>query len=428
MKKYAIILISSLLLYGCKKENTVKNTPTDIIKITLVSGSNQTAAVGYPLTDSIVVKVTKNGTPASNYDVQFIGSGCNEDLVIDLHTKADGTVKYSWFMASDQGQQTLRAVAVANNQRVDSLTVNAIAIKPVAVPTRSACTPGSPETLAQLSTGRIIACFYTKTSIRYSDDEGVSWHPLTGFGSSHSISRIAVSPQDEIFAAADDGIFYSKDAGVSWANITPPSIPNPGFATDLAYTLGGKLLFSSSVNNAVYTSADKGKTWVTGTGLPTNGPAFGNFVELLNGDLYLVSYNNIMYKSTDIGKTWTVQSDYSTERVMSIYVDNSGWLYKTSQLVGTQQPGGKFVISKDNGVTFTNFLNFSPGGTPYVTNISIQPDGYMYFDELANSIARVYNANLIADNYALTNVAFAAYIATKTGRFMFAANGGITYY
>jgi len=426
MNKYAIVLIGSLLFYGCKKDNIVKNT-SDNIKITLVSGSNQTAAIGYPLNDSIVVKVTKNGAPASNYDVQFIGSGCNEDLVTDLHTKTDGTVKYAWLMASDQGLQTLRAVAVMNNQRVDSLTVNATAIKPVGVPLRSACTPAPPETLVQLSTGRIFACFYTKTSIRYSDDEGVSWHPLTGFGSSHSISRIAVSPQDEIFAAADDGIFYSKDAGVSWANITPASIANPGFATDLAYTLGGKLLFSSSVNNAVYTSADKGKTWVTGTGLPT-APALGNFVELLNGDLYLVSYSNILFKSTDIGKTWTAQSDNSTERVMSIYVDNNGWLYKASQLVGTQQPGGEFVISKDNGATFTNFLNFSPGGTPYVTNISIQPDGYMYFDELANSIARVYNANLIADRYALTNVAFPAYVATKTGRFMFAANGGITYY
>jgi hypothetical protein len=427
MSKYAIILISSLLFYGCKKETTTKNTPSDIIKITLVSGSNQTAAIGYTLVDSIVVKVTKNGAPASSYNVEFIGSGCNKDLITELQTKTDGTVKYSWQMASDQGLQTLKAVAIVNNQRVDSITVNATATKPVGLPARSACTPSFPETLVELSTGRIIACFYTKTSIRYSDDEGVSWHPLTGFGASHSVSRIAVSPQDEIFVAADDGIFYSKDAGTSWANITPPSIPNPGFATDLAYTLGGKLLFSSSVNNAVYTSADKGKTWVIGTGLPTP-PAFGNFVELLNGDLYLVSYSNILFKSTDIGKTWTAQTDKSTEAVMSIYVDNNGWFYKAANLFGAQQPPGEFVISKDNGATFTNFLNFSPGGPPYVTNISIQPDGYMYFDELAHSIARVYNANLIADNYALTGVVFPAYIATKTGRFMFAANGGITYY
>lgn len=234
MKRYLpIFAVVAVVLCGCKKDKIPNQNNSNNIKITLVSGNNQTADVGYPTQDSIVVKITQNGAPAANYDVQFIGSGCNEDLVTDLHTKSDGTVKYAWLMASNQGQQTLRAVAVNGNTRVDSVTVTATATAAIGVEPRSACIPnpgGIPRRILQLSTGRLITCFGVQTSIRYSDDNGQSWLPLKAFGADHTVVSIATTPQDELFAATEtEGVFYSKDAGTTWTDITPTTFNKKDF-------------------------------------------------------------------------------------------------------------------------------------------------------------------------------------------------------
>jgi hypothetical protein len=420
-----VIAILTLLDCSCsKKNNPTPVSPANNYKITLVSGNNQTAAIGYPLNDSIVVKVTLNGAPASNYDVQFIGSGCNEDLITDLHTKADGTVKYLWLMASNQGLQTLKAVAKNGNQRVDSVNVNATAISNSGMAVRSACTPnpgGVPERILQLSTGRLIACFYTQTSIRYSDDNGLSWYPIKSFGASHTVLWIATTPQDEIFAATlDDGVFYSKDAGNTWNDISPSNFSKQGIVGDIAYTAGGKLILAGPSNN-IYTSTDKGKTWLMGTGLADNA-SYVNPVELNNGDLYIINMRNIMYKSSDAGKTWIAQNTTPNEYITSIYVDNNGWFYKASSKITSEA----ILISKDNGVTFSNIVTFDkPTNQPYINNISVQPDGYLYFGELSYSIARVYNNNFVAETYALSDSGFAVYIVTKNNILLYANKGGI---
>ncbi|MDF2430860.1 MAG: hypothetical protein JWP44_491 [Mucilaginibacter sp.] len=423
-KSVTLSAILLFLFFGCKKSS---NNPVPVnsnAKLSLVSGSNQSAAIGYWLKDSIVVKVTNNGLPVSNVDIQFIGSGCNEDLITDVKTKADGTAKYFWILAANQGTQTLDAVAIIQNERIDSIAINATAVSSAGQPLRSACTPnpgGQAQRILRLSTGRLIACFPGKTSMRYSDDNGKSWNPIKSFGPNYTVAWITTSPQDEIFAATTgDGIFYSKDAGNTWTNITPSTFNKQDKIDDIAFTIDGKLIFTGSAND-IYVSPDKGTTWTSsGNGLNTT-PAYQNPVELQNGDLYILSFANILYKSSDNGKNWTAQNNAQNERVTGIYVDKNGWFYKASDILFDEV----ILISKDNGATFNGFVDFH--SEAYIINISMQSDGYLYFGRLGGAIGMVYNGTQDTNSYCLTDEPFPAYVIAKNNSLVYSNSGGIFY-
>ncbi|MFI5159431.1 MAG: hypothetical protein ACHQF4_11235 [Sphingobacteriales bacterium] len=423
--------ILTLLDCSCsKKNNPTPPSPANNYKITLVSGNTQTGAIGYGLKDSIMIKVTDNGNAASNVQVQFIGSGCNEDLATNVNTKANGSASYYWTLSADQGQQTLRAVIIAGGKRIDSTNASATAVTAaaLALPQKSACTPnpGSEATrILQLSTGRLLACFPGKTSIRYSDDDGVSWNPLTGFGSKHSVAAMAISPQDEIFVAAEnEGVFYSKDAGNTWADISPPTFDKTDNSADIAYTSSGKLIFSGLYND-VFISTDKGSTWINSTGL-NNGGSYTEALELNNGDMYILCGNNVLYKSTNHGQSWTPQNNRLILNFSAIYVDNKGWFYEASGISGSSPD--IITVSKDNGATFTNLVTYTnPTFQPYINNISVQRDGLLYFGELSYAICRLPNPGQVM-NYTLTQYPFGIYLVTKTNRFLYVNFGGIYYF
>lgn len=378
-KKLFTIILICIIFSGCKKENQ-NQQPSDHIKITLLSGNNQFAAIGNPLRDSVVVKVTNNGNLLANCSVQFTGSGCNSDLTMELKTKSDGTVKYSWKLAADLGKETLNIVAINKGVKVDSVIAYANAVSTQQKAERiSACTPyygggGGAEDICQLTTGRLIACFQGENSLRYSDDNGISWNPILGFGKTHSVTAIITTPQNEIFATTEgEGIFYSKDAGNTWIDITPATFNKTSRATDLAYSNTGTLMITGP-SNQFYSTNDKGKTWVTSVGgLPAN---FGFLFpcRLNNGEMYVVSMGFVLFKSVDGGLNWVAQNQPASEEVWAIYVDKNGLFYKAVFAV----PYSNYTIvyvSKDNGQTFTQLYKT----TNLIWTMSIQPDGYFYY-------------------------------------------------
>src|ERR1700742_399240 len=115
------LLTISVIFFSCSKSSQPSPGPkgdgtTDSsIKIEIVSGDNQTDTIGNQLPVQIVVKVTKNGQPLSNYYVGYQGSGCNSDHMDTWLTGADGTVGYRWSLAGDIGQQSLKIYALDNN-------------------------------------------------------------------------------------------------------------------------------------------------------------------------------------------------------------------------------------------------------------------------------------------------------------------------
>ena len=427
-----------IFIYGCSKNNnspipvqpTPKPKPTtnDTLKITIISGNNQSAQIGYPLQDSIYVKVTKNGNAVSNDTVQFIGSGCNEDLITTIHTKSDGTASYSWILAGNGGAQTLRAVVIQNKQRVDSVIVNASASTLLTNPPRAACTPhfGYTEQFAMLSTGRLLACFSGTNSIRYSDDNGASWNPLKNFGSNHVVTKLLVSYRNGIFAATkDDGLFYSGNAGNTWTDVTPPNLDKHTGIYDMSYDY---FLTVTGAPGNFYISYYDGSYWEpsVGAGLPSNA-TYVNPVMLKTSQIFLLSSTNVIYHSNDRGLTWTAIANPENVHITALCRDTAGWFYKASMLTSTTAPSSGVYVSKDNGATFTTLLNYTnPGNQPYIVDMSIQPDGLFYYGQLSYAISRLQINGQIT-NYALSNIAFAPYMLAKNNHLIYATLNGIFY-
>jgi photosystem II stability/assembly factor-like uncharacterized protein len=439
-KPLIFIAIFGILNYGCSKSSnnpkpTTKNNST--IKISLVSGNGQNAQIGYPLPDSIYVKVTNNGNAASGYAVQFIGSGCNEDLVANISTKSDGTAAYSWAMAGNGGAQTLNAVVVQNGQRIDSVAANATASTVLVNPAKSACTPnivitnkvitGIAEHFVRLSTGRLLACFDVITSIRYSDDNGATWNPLKGFGASNWVTQLAVTPQNGIFAAtATAGIFYSADAGNNWKNVSPPGFNMQNGVYDMNYTNSGKLIVLSALTN-VYITANQGGSWTASNGTGLNaGTSYSNPVELSNGDIYVVSLSSVLFKSTDGGQNWAAQNNKLDVDVTAIYVDDNGYFYEASSTPASSQD--VIAVSKDNGVTFNNLVSYMvPTYQPFIEDIGIQPDGKFYFGLLSTSIVQETSGGTLNTMVSNNVSPFAPYIATTNQVFVYGSYQGVFY-
>jgi len=376
-KSLLIFTVFLSLLYSCSKDNHKPTPQTIPIKISLLSGDNQSSGIGFPVNDSILVKVTQNGSPLGNVVVQFTGSGCNSDLSFQLKTKADGTVKYLWRLAANQGSQTLSAVAMDGNTKADSVIIHATATSPGPGGSISACTPynSEPINIVSLSTGRLLSCFSGNNSLRYSDDNGVSWNPVKGLGASHSILGVVTSPTDEIFVTTKaDGIFYSKDLGSTWTDITPANFNKSEYIQDMGFS-GGSLMFTGNSND-IFTSPDKGKSWASSAaGLPANTGYIFPY-RLNNGDLYVMSLGLILFKSTDGGLNWTAQNNdnITDNHILAICVDKNGWLYKS---IFTNTTGGVVYISKDNGQTFS--VLYTVNG--FLDTMNVLSDGSIYFED-----------------------------------------------
>jgi hypothetical protein len=386
------------LYFSCSKKSqpAPQNGGSNGIKISLVSGDSQTDTIGYQLPNPIVVKVTQNGTPLSNYGVLFEGSGCNADRMDGSITKTDGTAQYGWFLAGDVGQQTMKIFAVdENNKKVDSITINSTAIAPGSGGWHfSACTYPFGFTVTALckaGSGRLFTAFSGGPAyLRYSDDNGVSWLSVKGLGKTHRFETVAASSANEVFAAADDGNFYSSDNGQTWATLPVQSFDAPNIS-GISFTPSGKIFVSTQLNS-VCVSSDKGKTWTitpaTAFTFPNLSGNDGDFAcpsEDQNGNLYILAKESgTIYKSIDAGKTW-VYLNFPNDRFESLFIDKNNWFYTS---VNGSQPYGVY-ISKDGAATF-NLLSSTAGG--FNDNISVQSDGNLYYDISSTGLYRMNSA------------------------------------
>ena len=379
-----LILICTLY-FSCsnKSQPNPQNGGSDGIKISLVSGGNQTDTTGWLLPNPIVVKVTQNGTAVSNYNLVFEGSGCNDGRMDKYATKADGTVNYYWYLAGDLGQQSLKVIAVdANNKRVDSLTVNSTAIAAGSGGWHtSACTYPfgfSITALCKSGAGRLFTSFSGgPTYLKYSDDNGVSWNTVKALGSAHRFESVGASSANEVFAAADDGNFYSADNGQTWTTLPAQGFDFP-YISGIIFTSSGNI-FALSLHGSSYVSSDKGKTWTAAT--HSGDDSFVSPSEDQNGNLYFVGQTSgLIYKSADVGKTWKTLN-FPNDRFVSLFIDKNNWFYASDN--GFRTYG--IYISKDNAVNFNLMATTADG---FNDNISVQADGNLYFNRINSGLFR----------------------------------------
>jgi len=430
----ALFLIICGSYYSCSKSNKSDNGPQNtskpLVKIELVSGNGQTDTIGNPLTNHIIVKVTKDSVPTSGYTVQFVASGCNQTDTISTPSQPDGTAVYEWSLSGEAGQQSMTAYVLnSNNQKVDSAKATATALAAGPGWHRSGCSiqiSSSPTTFCKLSTGRLFTCFGGgKTYLRYSDDNGASWYAVQSLGKTHVITWVLSTPADEVFAFTEggDGIYYSNTAGKSWSRLEVPPF-NTMLFNSIVCTSTKKLIATSTVDPPFSISVDHGNTWAVtsfSAFVPQNmnSPTFVNPAEDKDGNLYVVErQNGNLFKSTDLGKTWNQvpETGYNFPGdVFAFYIDNNNWFYKSTIHFS---PG--IYISKDKGTTYNLIVHFSPSDE--IGNMSFQSDGSLYYENTGSGLYS-YDGNSSKLVFGYAESYQKPYIVAKNNNIIFGNSG-----
>ena len=188
-------------------------------------------------------------------------------------------------------------------------------------------------------------------------DGGRTWSRLTGLPSARGIAIDPVNPANIYAANFGGGLYKSTDGGDTWRNVR--------FASNLANQFQVNQLNSvvvdprtpaslyAATNDGVYTSADAGETWARTTGRTSAPSAPALFLAIdAQSTLYAVIAFSIQ-KSTDRGATWVLVADGLP--VSEIYAD--------SGTPSTQywRGGGGLFKSFDGGAQFANI--YSGGGS-----------------------------------------------------------------
>lgn len=431
-----LLYLTALLMifcFGCKKDK--HDGPGDgssVLKIQLISGSNQKDTVGNLLKDSIIVKVTENGLPAGNYAVQFKRSGCEDVSITQKTTGDNGLVSYAWYLSGETGGQLLRAILTDNNgNKKDSVMINATGITAAHGWHRSGCVQNFPvNNVSALSSGRLLSAVNKAGYPYYSDDNAVSWHPLKSFPGNQLITKIMPGAPNEAFIATQQGLFYSSNNGQSWTSISS-SIADPTNFADFTYTKNGTLIFSD--NSGAYLSDDKGATWIDASfGLPDGMSYYP--CEAPNGDLYIVGSDAELYKSINGGNTWVNQGSSVGNTLLSsiesLFIDDNGDMYIGTPHNGPGAPGGVYR-SANHGTTWKNLFTLPPIGTSYANITQINKlGGNYYFSFAGRGVYQTANFSVFGNiTTRFSSYGLLSYTVANNATFVIGSPGyGIFYY
>jgi len=383
MKKF-FFLVPALLLFffGCKKD---KKDPINLpagLQIQVIKGNNQADTTGNQLKDSVTVKVTNSGSPVTGYIVQFKRSGCQDQTITEATTSSTGQASFSWYLSGQTGAQSLSIILLDNNRnKVDSASAAATGITPASGWHRGGCLQNFPvNNVTALSSGRILASVNATNYPFYSDDNAMSWHPLTTFSNTHFISKIISTSAGTFLATQNEGIFLSGDNGQTWTNISS-GIWNVQAFSDMNYTANGDLIVTNS--SGLFVSSDGGQSWNENDfGLPTGSSTYP--VELPNGNLFVIGSDNSVYMLPVHTGNWQnvgANGNYILSNVESLFVDDKGNMFAGAP---HDAPGGTANLyeSADGGTSwspvFTQSHFSSAASYSNIDNIS-KINGIYYF-------------------------------------------------
>lgn len=144
-----------------------------------------------------------------------------------------------------------------------------------------------------------------------------SWNTVSNFGSLNSydkVTEIAVAPSDRnlVFAAKNNRLWRSTNAGISWVNITG-SLPNAVISNIAIHPSNPNKIalsyFGTSDGQKVYYSNNKGLSWVNYSGsLPNTSVNYVIFEDNPDDIMYITFDHGVYYRSNTTN-SWTLYSD-----------------------------------------------------------------------------------------------------------------------
>jgi hypothetical protein len=324
-----------LFVFGfesCKKDTGSITGNTQGYQIKIVNGDHQTDTIGMPLRDTIVFEATRNNRMLSFGHVEVYGYDCAGNPLtpilydVGANSYAGLYIKHVWWLNGNVGIQKLTAVLMDSlMNRRDSVTVTATGQPPSHGWYHSGCFPenNNVRSFTQLPSGRILAALRQKDYPYYSDDEGMSWQPLTTVPSRDDYTIVISNDSNEVFLSVNAfGMLYSGDGGLTWAarnNGLPPISDRWG---DIQYTKSGKLF--SYTGGGVFKSDDKGLNWHLVT-FGLLGYGFYGASSTSDGTIY--ANNNTLIQSADGGETF--RPVYSFESANYFFIDTNDDIYAT---------------------------------------------------------------------------------------------------
>jgi hypothetical protein len=185
-----------------------------------------------------------------------------------------------------------------------------------------------------------VNCFATDGSTLFAGTQSSGIYRSTDFGSSWQLAStgFGIYPfhsmllsGSNLFAAGDNGLYYSNNNGASWSGIF-----NGAFYSSAGIVQNGSTLIACN-NGGIYRSTTNGGSW-TSVGTQTNATL------AVCGNVFLAANTSGVYKSVDDGITWSQVNSAQTGILTMI---TSG----TNIFAGTGSGG--VLLSTDNGTTWT---------------------------------------------------------------------------
>jgi len=237
-------------------------------------------------------------------------------------------------------------------------------------------------------------------------DRGVNWfaansgistrdqQPIVG-GDVHKVFALAVDRFGHVYAATNNGMYYSHDSGAHWSLTGMAAATSvilvPG-QINTAYAYGLECSSSTSCTGKIYVTTDAGQTWIgvvsPATGSPLNLLATG----AANTPLYALVSTDGLYKGMG-GSGWVKMSD----------VDFCSTANPCMALAADAHTAGRVYIgAKDGLYASTNSGDtFSPlafGGMP-VNGVTVDPTNSTVYVVLGNGTTFVSSDGGLTADY-----------------------------
>ena len=121
---------------------------------------------------------------------------------------------------------------------------------------------GKKDLISVKSNGEFIVAA-TRTDVLFSTDSGIAWRKASLPSFVTNIRGLAITPDQQILIASQEGAFRSADSGLTWQR-SYNGLPDSNISSISYDQTGNRLLATSTATGVIFESEDGGRNWHRG--------------------------------------------------------------------------------------------------------------------------------------------------------------------